>query len=423
MFQCVISRIVTQSCAYFQCGISRRTFQSDKMIRKLFHQTLLSQYSHRGIHRSAIMLVAVTRGHKPVVSKRLLSKSITGESSFANRLIEKWIYEVEPFGKLDINVPFDVEISTLNPQEYPEMNKALITILTKEDGQNDKARSFADIYNLKIDLCSDKKNLTVTTDMADGIVLPVTCSIKLPLKFDVRVRNKQPCDVSIKKTECDDIDVVLTRGDCLLKNIKSGKVAVECGNGSITSDALLQGNIRLKAAGKGCIKGKRFQGSTVECITEAGDLHIDAVYADKSHFYSCHGDIHLGSCHGSTDVKLDTGNLIVDTLNGDLSAAIDDGNIDIFIERHDKVDLSCGEGDINLKCRKDLKSDITVIADSVAVDDDIKFDHKTSSHAGQFKHEGFLTSQGAGKIYAHTRKGTVKITCHNWLSSLGLKFD
>ncbi|XP_071082451.1 protein FAM185A-like [Haliotis cracherodii] len=423
MFQCVLSRIVTQRCAYFQQGITCRTFQADEMITKLFQQ---ASQSHRRIHRSAMMLVAMTRKHNPVVSKRVLAKNLTlttGELSVAGRLIEKWIYEVDPFGKLDINVPFDVEISTLNPQEYPEMNKALITILTKEDGQNDKARSFADIYNLKIDLCGDKKNLTVTTAMADGIVLPVICSIKLPLKFDVRVRNTQPCDVSIKKTECADIDVVLTRGDCLLKSVKSGRVAVECSNGNITSDSLLQGNITLRAAGKGYIKGKRFQGSTVECITDAGDLHIGAIYADKSHFFSCHGDVHLGSCHGNTDVKIDTGNLTVDTLNGDLTAAIDNGNIDVFIERHDKVDVSCGAGDISLKCRKDLESEMRVIADSLAVDDDIKFDHTTSSHKGQTKHEGFLTSQGGGEICAHTRKGAVRITCHNWLSSLGLKFD
>lgn len=34
-----------------------------------------------------------------------------------------------------------------------------------------------------------------------------------------------------------------------------------------------------------------------------------------------------------------------DTLNGDLTAAIDNGNIDVFIERHDKVDVSCGAGE------------------------------------------------------------------------------
>lgn len=45
-------------------------------------------------------------------------------------------------------------------------------------------------------------------------------------------------------------------------------------------------------------------------------------------------------------------------------------------------------GDISLKCRKDLESEMRVIADSMAVDDDIKFDHTTSSHEGQTKHEG-----------------------------------
>lgn len=59
------------------------------------------------------------------------------------------------------------------------------------------------------------------------------------------------------------------------------------------------------------IVGERFQGTTVLCKTEDGDVNIKMLYTEKSYFSSGSGDIILGGSHGNISAESKRGNLTV----------------------------------------------------------------------------------------------------------------
>lgn len=59
------------------------------------------------------------------------------------------------------------------------------------------------------------------------------------------------------------------------------------------------------------IVGERFQGTTVLCKTEDGDVNIKMLYTEKSDFSSGSGDIILGGSHGNISAESKRGNLTV----------------------------------------------------------------------------------------------------------------
>lgn len=59
----------------------------------------------------------------------------------------------------------------------------------------------------------------------------------------------------------------------------------------------------------------RIQGQEIQCESEQGDISAKAIYAENAAFTSNFGNIHLGSCHGNTEVKMDEGDLTVGMYN------------------------------------------------------------------------------------------------------------
>lgn len=62
------------------------------------------------------------------------------------------------------------------------------------------------------------------------------------------------------------------------------------------------------------ITAGRLQGQTVDIQSNKGDINVKAVYADKSQFCSKEGNVTVGTCHGNTDVNIETGNLSIGNL-------------------------------------------------------------------------------------------------------------
>lgn len=59
------------------------------------------------------------------------------------------------------------------------------------------------------------------------------------------------------------------------------------------------------------ISADRFQGSSIQCITESGDINIKTVYAVTSNCSSECGNLHIRDCHGDMMAKSVHGNLTV----------------------------------------------------------------------------------------------------------------
>ena len=59
------------------------------------------------------------------------------------------------------------------------------------------------------------------------------------------------------------------------------------------------------------ISGDRFQGGSIQCVTESGDINIKTVYAVQSNCSSESGNLHIRDCHGDMTAKSVHGNLTV----------------------------------------------------------------------------------------------------------------
>lgn len=55
--------------------------------------------------------------------------------------------------------------------------------------------------------------------------------------------------------------------------------------------------------------GDKIQGQTVDIKMEEGDIDIESLYAVQAHLRCSHGDINIGSSHGSTSASTKQGNI------------------------------------------------------------------------------------------------------------------
>ncbi|XP_050414908.1 protein FAM185A [Patella vulgata] len=335
-------------------------------------------------------------------------------------LVEAWFYEVKTFGKIDIKVPFDLEVEPLHPLEYPNMNKFIIEIFNTS-ASKDKIGSFNKLYNLNIDVDDEKEIVKVKADVSDGVQLPLICNIKIPIKFNVNIESEDK-DVTIKKFEADEIKIKTITGNCNLQKLKCGSIDVVSNGGNIISESLLQGNIQLSTTGTGEITGDRFQGQTIQCCNEKGDVDIKTIYADKTLISTQSGDIHIGSCHGNSTVEIKTGDLSIDTLDGDIKTSIEDGDVDIYIARCGHVDINTTKGDIQVKLSETVTADVNLQAESIDISQDINYTgqpEKTTND--QIQHSGNINGGDSGcKISVTSKQGKITLTQQDWFSTLKL---
>ncbi|KAK6177750.1 hypothetical protein SNE40_015792 [Patella caerulea] len=335
-------------------------------------------------------------------------------------LVEAWFYEVKTFGKIDIKVPFDLEVEPLHPLEYPYMNKFIIEIFNTSASKSNIG-TFSKMYDLNIDVDDEKETVKVEADMRDGVQLPLICNIKIPIKFNVNIESEDK-DVTIKKFEADKIKIKTNTGNCNLQKLKCGSIDVESNGGNIISESLLQGNIHLSTTGTGEIMGDRFQGQIIECSNEKGDVDIKTIYADKTSINTQTGDVHIGSCHGNSTIDINTGDLSIDTLDGDMKTRIDNGDVDIYIARCEHVDINNTKGNIQVKLSETVSADVNLQADSIHISQDINYTGQSEKTINDQIHQsGNINGGDSGcTISVTSKQGKITVTQQDWFSTLKL---
>lgn len=119
-------------------------------------------------------------------------KNKTPASSSDPTLLEVWFYEVSPYGSLTAHFPFNTVIKTLNPQDYPDMNKVIIQINYDNDNSSNNSNEIppshqlsqiSGLYDVNVTFDTDKANMNLDFDGIKGLDLPVRCTVHVPLKF------------------------------------------------------------------------------------------------------------------------------------------------------------------------------------------------------------------------------------------------
>ncbi|CAG2256261.1 unnamed protein product [Mytilus edulis] len=183
-------------------------------------------------------------------------------------LLETWFHGVERFGRLNISVPFSLDIESLDPQEYSDMGKLFIRLnYTPEEKEsqtehinNISLAALTKLYSFNIDT-SDKNDIRITA------------------KFN-------------------------TMGE---------HVTVKSKVGDIVCQKVVQGNLDMSVTGAGSISTDRIQGQTIKCSVEEGNISATSVYSTDSEFTCNHGNINLMNTHGVSKTTVNEGNLIIGT--------------------------------------------------------------------------------------------------------------
>ncbi|XP_048742266.2 protein FAM185A-like [Ostrea edulis] len=333
----------------------------------------------------------------------------------------------DKFGTLKVDVPFDIYIEPLNVDKYPDMNKLFVKILydlqPEEKVDASVLVALRQCYDFDVKI-KDSKDFTATGNFKSKVEYPVKCVIQLPMKFDLDV-TARGCKTHITNMESERIRVEAkserssARSTCVLKNIKCGTVEVNATDCDVTSQKVLQGNSKITVEGHGNISTDRLQGITIQCHTETGNISSTSVYGQNNSFHSNNGNVTLSNCHGKTQVKVKSGNLKIDGLEGDLTGTIDEGNTDLYVTKPDNIAITTEKGDIKLKVQADVDASFDLRGSEVRFDSSLSFnDLKFSDDDPRFL-KGNL-GESTGSVAAVTEDGSISVEAHDWLKSLNL---
>ncbi|XP_061186544.1 protein FAM185A-like [Saccostrea echinata] len=335
----------------------------------------------------------------------------------------------DKFGKLYIDVPFDIHIESLNPDKYPEMNKMFVKLFydLQPDEKVDSSVLVAlrQCYTFNVNF-KDKKEFTAKGHFNSKVEYPVKCVVQLPMKFDLDV-TARGCRTHIEKMESEKITVkskseraASTQSICTLKNIKCGTVEVEGTDCDVTSEKLLQGNSKITIKGQGNISAERLQGLTIQCQTDNGSISATSVYGENNSFHSNTGNISLNNCHGKTEVKVNSGDLKIDGLEGDFNGAVNEGNTDLYITKPENIAITTNTGNITLKVQGEVNASFDLSGSKVTYDSSLLFNDVKFSEDDPRSFKGNL-GEGGGNISATSSSGSIDVEAFDWLKSLNLK--
>ncbi|KAL3852831.1 hypothetical protein ACJMK2_016446 [Sinanodonta woodiana] len=350
-------------------------------------------------------------------------------------LLESWFYEVHTFGNLILKSSFDISIEPINPDKHPNMNKLFIKLLYTGETEGLDGSTFSaltKLYQLDIDIQNEKQLVVISGNHKINAKLPLLCHIQVPIKFGLNLTGVGEANIEVKDLESDSITAQVEKGDFYCQKVRCGHLHIKTKGGNIISKSLMQGNLTLLCEENGMIQADRLLGTFCDCTTDQGEIIIQSNYAEKSQFQTRGGNIRLRSCHGSTDVKIQRGSLIVDALDGDLTGDIVEGNTNIYIAREGKLDISCTTGDITLKLPESMNSSLTLLADSITSDDAVDFstlkETKCNSQtlligelkSSTIKREQDILPDAVGGIHVKTNKGSIHLEKYDWFASLQL---
>lgn len=335
----------------------------------------------------------------------------------------------EKFGKLRIDVPFDIFIEPLNPDKYPEMNKMFVKILydmqPEETVDSSVLVALRECYDFDMNI-QDKTEFTATGNFKSKVEYPVKCVVQLPMKFDLDITARgYKTHIQNMESQTINLQVNSTRkmqGEttCTLKSIKCGRIEVDGNDCDVTVEKLLQGNSRITITGEGNITTDRLQGVDIECQTDKGNISSTSVYGHNNSFHSNTGNIKLSNCHGKTEVKVKSGDLKIDSLEGDLIGSLEEGNTDLYVTKPENVSMTTQKGDIKLKVQGDVSASVDLQGSHIEYDRTLPFKDLKFTEDDPTSLQGTLGEVATGRISASTASGNISVEAFDWLKSLNL---
>lgn len=102
-------------------------------------------------------------------------------------LLETWFYGVKKFGRLNISVPFSLQVESLDPQKYPDMGKILVKLSycpesPEEQYNNASLVALTKLYDFDVDT-SDLSNIKLDAKFNTMATFPAICTVQMPINY------------------------------------------------------------------------------------------------------------------------------------------------------------------------------------------------------------------------------------------------
>ena len=194
-------------------------------------------------------------------------------------------------GSLWVTTPTNVNVNSLSPQDYPNLDQAFVKLNGSEKEQKDKA---------VLDLKQDGHKLIVKGNIRHDVeysqVSSVWANIQVPVihNLNLDVGGKGCIGVS-DFLESDYVHLKAEDGDVSASRIKTGSLTIQTsGKGDIICKGNVDANIKIIAGGDGHVVGeKRFGGPSLNVSTEKGDIRVASSYSEQAKFSTNTGEYAL----------------------------------------------------------------------------------------------------------------------------------
>ncbi|XP_044533585.1 protein FAM185A [Gracilinanus agilis] len=365
--------------------------------------------------RAWVRLWAAARRVRPVIPYGLAERSSLSITAVPRRIpLKEWTLVVSPFGRLQARLPCDITVRPLDPFQYPNADRVLVTVSGVEGGD-------LDLNSILVKYDEALKQMAILSETLDH---HASVEVKVPLKFDLNIRTSGTGCVKVKEFECDNCKIETEQGISIIESVKSKKLHIQTKGGKVICLGTILGNADIYASEKSTVDINKLQGSSVNISTEDGLLKAECLYSESSSLSSAAGDITLGSIHGDLTVHSKMGNITIDSLNGYLNASTHQGAIDVYVSKMGNVDLKSHKGSVTVKVPSSLKAHLQLSGSKVDVNPKITLQEMTEvSQDNGITINGLLnqTSESEKWIKANAPNGTVHLKSQSWFQSLRLK--
>ncbi|XP_074097317.1 protein FAM185A-like [Cotesia typhae] len=322
-------------------------------------------------------------------------------SSAAIQTIEK---KVNPFGKLNINLPYNVEIKVTDPHKYPNMDTLLVKLFSKEG------------TDMKDDLIKvDVSDVTQIEALENNYIGDIKCVIEVPVRYDIDAKTVGEGNVAISGLISSSINVQTEYGSIVGVKLQGENIVFSSSEGgSITLQKGVQGNIEINTAGDGAVTTDKCAGNELDISTENGDINLGSNYCEKSTFSTVNGNMYLNNLHLNSTVDITgTGSLNISCLDGSLQANLQDGPAKIQLVRLTGDSEIKSQNDVSLTIPEDIDAKLILKASKLHIDH--KFTGEYSADGKQF------VSENTGNAFKVETNQSIQVAPSDWIESLGLK--
>jgi len=313
----------------------------------------------------------------------------------------------------------NIAVSSLDPHEFPEADRAFITV----HGDDDDGTGQEVLPDFQVQYDEQNKELSL---LAKGASSDLSVLLTTPTKSNLYITTQGKGNVHVQKMECADVCKLQTEeGNCVLNSVKGHHIEVRSDRGNVTGRGTIYGNVDICTSGNGAVDVKKIQGTIMNVSTEHGLLKVKAVYAESTSFSSSTGRVELGHLHGNATVKNVSGDVIVDGSNhGFLKVSSKSGDIDAYIGDNGSADLHSQEGAVCVRVPSSIRARVELSGASVDISPEVTLHSKEHNMTdSQTTITGYVNSEPKGDLWIRARadQGHIKLKTQSWFESLKLR--